>query len=496
VADSTGSREAQPHSSPGLGEPDPPEEAAPRRADALANRERILGAAAALVGDRRTSMAEIAAAAGVGRATLYRHFPTRQALVEAHTRHASGEPPRASDPSGRFVTPSLQPPGQLGRSRPLALEVTHILDEVPPHLIADQLVAETRRIAGVPVALYIVDLDGSQLVRLAGSADFPERLNAPPALGPEIVPEGLPSFYESLKRRLPRCVAAPLWLRGRVIGLLLCVGQPARPLEDVAKQGAAALELANGYTDLLEATRRHKPTTAAAEVQLHLLPSRIVRVTGAQLAGGLQPSYKVGGDWFDFVENRDGAWFAIADSTGHGPAAAGLGAAALGALRAARRSGQDLAQAALTMDEVIRALGNPDFRITAILARWHAPTAILTWINCGHPPPLTVSPANALAELDGPIHPPLGAQRPLKHIQTSRRQLESGDRVLMVTDGIINRHVTGGGSFGIEGIQRALAQAAAPTAAATAMAIQQQAATDCRAEPLEDDATLVVLAID
>jgi serine phosphatase RsbU (regulator of sigma subunit) len=495
MADSVGSPEAQPHFSAGSEEPSPPERTAPRRADALASRERILAAAAALVGDRRTSMVEIAAAAGVGRATLYRHFPTRQALVEARAQSAFNESPRANEPSGRFVTPSLQPPGQLGRSRPLALEVTHILDEVPPHLIADQLVAETRRIAGVPVALYIVDLDGSQLVRLAGSEDFPERLDAPPALGPEIVPEGLPSFYESLARRLPRCVAAPLWLRGRVIGLLLCIGQPAGPLEDVAKQGAAALELANGSTDLLEATRRHKPTTAAAEVQLHLLPSRIVRITGAQLAGDLQPSYEVGGDWFDFVENRDGAWLAIADSTGQGPTAAGLGAAALGALRAARRSGQDLAQAALTMDEVVRALGNPDYHITAILARWHAPTATLTWINCGHHPPLIVSPENALTELEGPIHPPLGAERFPTHPQTNRRQLESGDRILMVTDGIIDRQVAAGGTFGVEGVQRALAQAAAPTAAATAMAIQQEV-TNCWGEPLEDDATLVVLAID
>ena len=166
--------------------------------------------------------------------------------------------------------------------------------------------AEARRAAGVAVALYIVDIDGSQLIRLAGSEDFPETLEAPPALGPEIVPEGLPSFYELLKRRLPRCVAEPLWLRGRVIGLLLCVGAPVAPLEDIAKQGAAALELANDYTDVIEAARRRKPTTAAAEVQYHLLPPRVARVTGAQIAGALLPAYEVGGDWFDFVENRDG----------------------------------------------------------------------------------------------------------------------------------------------------------------------------------------------
>ena len=59
--------------------------------------------------------------------------------------------------------------------------------------------------------------------------------------------------------------------------------------------------------------------TPAAEVQQHLLPPRIARIAGAQLAGTLLPTYEVGGDWFDFVENRDGAWLAIADAAGNGP---------------------------------------------------------------------------------------------------------------------------------------------------------------------------------
>ena len=77
-------------------------------------------------------------------------------------------------PSSRLAPLPYQAPGRLGRAQPLALEVTHVLDEVPPHLIADQLVAEARRAAGVAVALYVVDIDGSQLIRLAGSEDFPE----------------------------------------------------------------------------------------------------------------------------------------------------------------------------------------------------------------------------------------------------------------------------------------------------------------------------------
>jgi serine phosphatase RsbU (regulator of sigma subunit) len=476
-------------------EPDAAErEQALTRADALASRERILEAAAALAGDRRTSMVEIAAAAGVGRSTLYRHFPSRQAL-ERGLQERAAELVAPGLPSGRVAAMPFRAPGQLGREGPLPLEVTHVLDEVPPHLVPDQLVAEARRAAGVPVALYVVDIDGSQLVRLAGSEDFPAELEVPPALGPEIVPEGLPAYQARLRQQLPGCVTEPLWLRGRITGLLLCVGTPVTPLEDIAKQGAAALELANDYTDVIEAARRRKPPTPAAEIQQNLFPPRIARISGAQLAGGLLPTYEVGGDWFDFVENRDGAWLAIADAAGTGPNAAGLGASALGALRAARRSGHDLVQALEAMHETVRGLGNRDFYVTALVARWRAATSSFTWVNCGHPNAYLVDVEGNVSELEGPVHAPLGAPDVEDPTFTpTERKLASGERLILVTDGVVERRVEGGGYFGIDGIRHAIEDVQNPTAAATAMAILQ-GVTDCWREPLEDDGTVVVLCV-
>src|SRR6185436_15500840 len=68
--------------------PDPPR----RRADAERSIARILDAAVdALAGDPEVSMAAIARRAGVVRATIYVHFPTREALLDAVTHRAIAE---------------------------------------------------------------------------------------------------------------------------------------------------------------------------------------------------------------------------------------------------------------------------------------------------------------------------------------------------------------------------------------------------------------------
>ena len=269
-----------------------------RRADAAHNAERIVRAAiVALQAGQEPSLEELAVAAKVSRATVYRHFGSRAELMDAARR-------RAAASADANATEGLRPVGELAGG-PSAPDVIDVLNKVPPHLLGDQIVSEARRLAGVTsVALYLIDVEGTALLRLAGSEEFPEMLPVPLAVGPELPREGLAALGEQIGRELPGSVLAPLWLRGRALGILLAVDAPEQALLSLARHAAASLALADEYTDVLAMARRRKETSPAAEIQQNLLPPRIA---GARLAGNVLPGYEIGGDWFDYVENRDGA---------------------------------------------------------------------------------------------------------------------------------------------------------------------------------------------
>ena len=457
-----------------------------RRTDAEQNYGRIVESAARLLKeDPDVSLDAIAAAAGLGRATVYRHFHGRRELVAVARRHAQ-------DAVDANEHDALRPAGELDSGGSSPLDVADVLNKVPPHLLGEQIVAEAQRIAGVSsVALYLVDIDGSRLLRTAGSAEFPDELAAPLAVGPEIPRAGIPGLRRLIEQELPGSVAAPLYLRGRAIGLLLAVRSPQQPLAQLARQAAAALELARAYTDAFDVARRRKDTSAAAEVQLATLPPRIARISGAALAGNVLPSYEVGGDWFDYVENPGGTWLGIADAIGKGAAAAALGAVALGAFRAARRSGEDLRGIVASMRDTLARVGRASDSVAVTIARWHGASSTLTWISCGTPRPMRIDPNGGLEVLGGQS-PPLGT--PEAHAFTVEQiRLLPGDRLVLASDGVTGRPTSGGTPLGTGGVRRAAADVASTSAAGTVKAIED-AVLNASSEPLEDDATLIVLA--
>lgn len=222
---------------------------------------------------------------------------------------------------------------------------------------------------------------------------------------------------------------------------------------------APLLMVSAQYTDLPHLLRRRQRMDLAAEMQWALLPPLSFTVTGASVAGLLQPAYEVGGDSFDYAYNHGQLDFAIFDMIGHGLRSAVLAALIVGAYRHARRAGLDLPDLAGAIDSAARTHPGGVVFATAVLGRLDVLTGHLRWMTCGHPHPLIARRGSILTASSTTPGLPLGLGA---HGSVAGSvvdvDLEPGDGVLLYTDGVIEARRTNGDFFGEERLRDLLAR--------------------------------------
>ncbi|WP_167532752.1 PP2C family protein-serine/threonine phosphatase [Streptomyces alboniger] len=163
----------------------------------------------------------------------------------------------------------------------------------------------------------------------------------------------------------------------------------------------------------------------------------VLRPLAAEVGGvGFSSLYRsvsefgLGGDLYDLARTPYGPRVLIGDVRGHGPEAAVLGAATVGAFREGACATPALVDLAAGLDTRISGdLGPEDF-VTVLLAEFVPGEVRL--VNCGHPAPLRIG---LRAEPLAPSRPsaPLGlGPRP----QLQRARLGVGERLLLYTDGL------------------------------------------------------------
>jgi len=125
---------------------------------------------------------------------------------------------------------------------------------------------------------------------------------------------------------------------------------------------------------------------------------------------------------------------AMLNGMGEGVAAASLSILATSALRNARRAGLALVDQAALADAAIYAHHHGDQYISALLLEFELSTGRLTGVDTGAPLVL-VARGDALEELTFPSCDPLGMFDG-SHFAASSYQLEPGDRLVIVSDGV------------------------------------------------------------
>lgn len=373
------------------------------------------------------------------------------------------------------------------------LDATALLTGTP-HELPQRVADLAGSIAESQVAVYVIDIDGSCLIRLAGDdAHFPSRIQAPVGVGPELPLRSFDTLRQICAAKLPDSACEPMIARDRAVGVLISARSPRGDLGRLAMQAALAMELSNGYTDVIHASRRRKEIRPAAEIQQELLPPRLCSIDGDQLAGGVLPGYDVAGDFFDYAANEDGIWLCVADAMGKGTVAAAISSLAVGALRAGRRGGASLEQVAQLVDETVTGTTSDIRFLTAVLAHWHRPTATFQWIRAGHPPPLLIAADGTVAEMMGEGTYPLGISEAPRTFARNERRLAEGEQVLLYSDGVTERRRSDGSLLGLEALAPVFRASTGSSAAEVVRAIQDEV-MDASPKPLRDDATMLFLA--
>ncbi|HLH65679.1 MAG TPA: SpoIIE family protein phosphatase [Solirubrobacteraceae bacterium] len=205
-------------------------------------------------------------------------------------------------------------------------------------------------------------------------------------------------------------------------------------LHDAADRAALAIRRAQ----LHEADHR-----IAVELQRGLMPKRLPRVRGVELAARYEAAgtgTAVGGDWYDvFTLPAGRVGIVVGDVAGSGIAAA----SAMGQLRSASRAYALAGRRTRRPGEVIAQLNRYHLSVeaeprmvTALYAVLSPRTRSLEWANAGHPPPLVIERNGEVRFLEG-TDAPIGVEE--LDYESRVCALSPGACLVLYTDGLVER---------------------------------------------------------
>jgi len=301
-------------------------------------------------------------------------------------------------------------------------------------------------------AVYLSGPRGLSLVHGRGLRREVEAAPIPPAearkaleflTGPQAVAE-LPDG--PLRRRLEQArlaLAVPLSAGARVEGVL-AIGERASGMpfseEDreiaqaLARQALAALENARLQRVREEKQRQDRELQIAREIQTSLFPPCPPELSGFEVAAESRPCYEVGGDSYDWIPlEGERLALVIADVAGKGTPASLLMASAHAFVHALAGTAAP-AQVIERLNRFLLARTQTSRFVTLFYAELDAAKHRLTYVNAGHVPPYRVARDGTVSRLSqgGPA---LGLLAEASY-DVGEVNLESGDLVAMVTDGV------------------------------------------------------------
>ncbi|MBV8986816.1 MAG: serine/threonine-protein phosphatase [Acidimicrobiia bacterium] len=272
---------------------------------------------------------------------------------------------------------------------------------------------------------------------------------------------------------------------------LLLPDSSARVREELVRAAMVVgyvVSTARRYTDLFERVRRRRELILAAEIQWELLPVLAYEADELSVAGALEPAHAIAGDSFDYAVEADDVHVAITDGMGHGLRAALLGTLAVAALRHARRRGHNVLYQVKEASQVVHDQFGGDQFVTGTIGTIDMSSGVMRVVNAGHPRPW-LAHGDVVEEVELFADYPLGLFPGIDY-REQEIALEPGDRVLFVSDGVMEATSPAGEEFGSERLRALIAETRDQLPTEVVRRIARAVVDHCQV-PLRDDATVV-----
>ena len=256
-------------------------------------------------------------------------------------------------------------------------------------------------------------------------------------------------------------------------------------VEDISERKRAELALRERDAHLL----------AAQGIQSRLWPAESPTLPGFDVAGAAYPAEFAAGDYFDYVPLLDGSMgFVIGDVSGHG-----LGPAIVMALTYAHL--RSLSQIYTEVEEILgrvnRFLVNEtDHFVTMLFGRLDPATRRFVCTNAGHPPGYVLdAEGNVKTRLES-TSLPLAVLPATKFSPGEAVELETGDLVLLLTDGVLEARDPADQPFGVARAFEVVREHRDLAARQIVDAIHDAVCRFCGQRALADDVTAIVIKVE
>ena len=250
-------------------------------------------------------------------------------------------------------------------------------------------------------------------------------------------------------------------------------------------------------TDL---TEQKKALALAAEVQKSLLPQYGIHIPGLDVAGKNVSCDEIGGDYFDFLEQKDypnaPLSIVVGDIAGHGVDAALLMTTARAFLRMRASQSGHISEIISEMNRhlTLDVLDTGRFMTLFYLAI-DPNKKRLQWVRAGHDPALIYDPRhNTFEELSG-TGMALGVNENFRYKENIKAGVAEGQIIALGTDGIWEARNKEGNMFGKQKFRDVIRRNARENAGNILDAVYDKLDQHTRGLKSDDDITLVVAKV-